>query len=334
VPLPLAPNERLTGTPEQRRSLCAHLSTLRTGPAACHRHPHLSFTALADLLASPPRYFDPDVLAAGLAITRERLRDSGLTSLLPSGRAWIGTASADPAAFGGFHYPGQGYLHWQMAAVITRLGPLGAVAPACPQLAALDLIRAYAHDSLHYGSYRQYQWHDAAAAPVRVRYGINFRRPDGTTYSRPDPPGSTTTRNLGIIMEGATDREAQAITRRTADLTGITPPPGHPARAAFHDATGQLATASGPIAVGAPPVSLPAFLARMDAYHRTVTAPYTAFLSEINPRDPAALHDAILAAIITGSLASLNTALNQIHGPAAFTRLFHANPCTTTRAAV
>jgi hypothetical protein len=85
------------------------------------------------------------------------------------------------------------------------------------------LLRAYAHDSLHYSTYRAYQWHVAATgiAIVRTCYGINFRRPDGRTYSGPDEPDCLSTRNLGIIMERATDHEAQVITRQAADATGM-----------------------------------------------------------------------------------------------------------------
>ncbi len=73
---------------------------------------------------------------------------------------------------------------------------------------------------------------------ARTRCGINFRRPDGRTYSRPDPPGTLYSRNLGIIMEAATDREARVITRRTACHARITPPPDDPGRAEYHYVTG------------------------------------------------------------------------------------------------
>ncbi len=171
------------------------------------------------------------MLTPGISDTARRYSELGLTSLLPPDRAWIATTSDDHSAFGGFHYPSQGYRHWQMIAVITRYGHLASPEPPNPQLAALDLIRAYAHDSLHYGTYRRYQHNPDGTGPVRTRYGINFRRPDGRPYSRPDAPGTISTRNLGIIMEGATeswkaltDREARAITRSTALRARITPP--------------------------------------------------------------------------------------------------------------
>jgi hypothetical protein len=78
---------------------------------------------------------------------------------------------------------------------------------------------------------------------ARTRYGINFRRPDGRAYSRPDPPGTASTRNLGIIMEAATDREARTITRQIADMASLTEPATDPDRAEYRDATGRLAAA-------------------------------------------------------------------------------------------
>src|SRR5262249_50538639 len=56
---------------------------------------------------------------------------------------------------------------------------------------------------------------------ARVQYGINFRQLDGRTYSAPDEPGDGPTGNRGIVMEGATDTEATAIARQTAESCGI-----------------------------------------------------------------------------------------------------------------
>ncbi len=335
MPSPLAPGERLAGTPDQRRALCRALHALRARPDPGQANPALFLTTLATLISSPPPFLDPDVVKAGLAETSRRYRELGITSLLPPGRTFIGTASADPAAFGGFHYPGQGYRHWQMTAVITRCGPLGMASLPDPRIAALDLVRAYAHDSLHYASYRRYQWHPDGTRPVRVRYGINFRRPDGRPYSATDPPGSPTTRNLGIIMEAATDREARAITARTARLLGITPPLGDPDRAGYRDATGQLISADLARHAPAPdPSGHAAFLARMTTYEHTVAVPYTAFLAELGPASLASPHTAILRAIITGSLTDLCRILSQHHGPAAFARLFKTTSYNNSRPAV
>lgn len=323
MPPLLAPSEQLAGPPGHRQALQARLTALRADPSPGAAHTELSFITVADLITRPRAFLDATLLHVGVSLTRHRYAQFGLTRLLPPERTWIAITSADPVAFGGFHYPGQGYRHWQMTAMITRYGHLATPTPADPSLAALDLIRAYAHDSLHYGSYRRYQWHPGPAQITRTRYGINFRRPDGRTYSRPDPPGSTTTRNLGIITEAATDREACAIACLAADTARITEPATHPHQAAFRDTTGRLTTTSLTTAeAAAGPASLPAFLARMTRYHHTVTAPYTALLTELSPANPATLHTLIVTATITGSLSRLCSELNQQHGPAAFTRLF------------
>jgi hypothetical protein len=165
--------------------------------------------------------------------------------VLPPSRVWVGVASSappgDPASFGGFHHPGQGYRHLQMTATITAYGPLTPRACTSPQAIALDLLRSYAHDCLHYGTFRRYRLTPGGQI-ARVQYGINFRALDGSTYSAADPPEATATRNLGIVMEGATDTEATAITRHAAATAAITSMDGPEcvARHAFADTTGTL----------------------------------------------------------------------------------------------
>lgn len=221
-----------------------------------------------------------------------------------------------------------------MIALITRYGDLAGAAPSDPCLAALDLLRAYTHDSLHYSTHRAYQWHIAATGVeiVRTRYGINFRRPDGRTYSGPDEPGCLSTRNLGIVMEGATDHEAQVITGQAADTAGLAEPSADLDFLEFRDVTGRLTSADfharqiTPAAVGG--ADRRAFLARMAAYHRAIGSRYGAFLAEVSPAAPEELHAIIITAMISGSLAELSRWLDQHHGPAAFRRLFKTSSYT------
>jgi hypothetical protein len=49
---------------------------------------------------------------------------------------------------------------------------------------ALDLIRSYAHDCLHYATFRRYQL-TGRGEIARVQYGINFRHPTGDTTPSP-----------------------------------------------------------------------------------------------------------------------------------------------------
>jgi hypothetical protein len=144
---------------------------------------------------------DLHLFSAGYDLAARRYLALGMPAMLPLSRVQVGVSSAgtrgDAGSWGGFHHPGQGYRHLQMIAAITVYGDLLAPVPAPPQAVALDLLRSYAHDCLHYGTFRRYQL-SQDRQPVRTQYGINFRRLDGRTYSAPDLPGTTCTRNLGI----------------------------------------------------------------------------------------------------------------------------------------
>jgi hypothetical protein len=50
-------------------------------------------------------------------------------------------------------------------------------------------VRAYAHDCLHYATFRRYRLTDHGEI-ARVQYGINFRQPDWRTYSAPTSPAT------------------------------------------------------------------------------------------------------------------------------------------------
>jgi hypothetical protein len=180
----LLPAEHLDGTEAEQRQLRTLLTRLRASaqPAAL---PHLTFQALPGVLASS--LADRSLFDAGYELLSRRYADLGMRGLLPLSRVWVGVSSSappgGPASFGGFHHPGQGYRHLQMTATITAYGQLTAGSSASPQAVALDLLRSYAHDCLHY---RYRVTPDGQVA--RVQYGINFRGLDGSTYSAPDPP--------------------------------------------------------------------------------------------------------------------------------------------------
>jgi hypothetical protein len=267
---------------------------------------------------------DPDVFHAGYALMATRYEQLGIRALLPLERVWAGTCSAagpgTARGYGGFHHPAQGYRHIQMDAAVTVFGDLTGQTPASPQAAALDLVRSYAHDCLHYATFRRYRLTDRGEI-ARVQYGINFRQPDGRTYSAPDTPGDGPTRNLGIVMEGATDAEATAIARQAAQscgTTGTDVEAGLPGPV-FADVTGTV-TAGGIEAA----LLLDHHYARsIGRFGRTVTLRYRALLSELGV-SPADAHSQIVAAMISGDLAPLESWLDARHGPASFTRMFRA----------
>ena len=236
----MPPGEHLDGTTAERAHLHLLLACFRASPPPM-RLPEVTGHPLPELLGTGT--IDPDVFRTGHAVMAARYEQIGIRALLPLERVWAGTRSAagpgTARSHGGFHHPAQGYRHIQMDAAVTVSGDLTGQTPASPQAAALDLVRSYAHDCLHYATFRRYRLTDRGEI-ARVQYGINFRQPDGRTYSAPDVPGDGPTRNLGIVIEGATDAEATAIARQAAQSCGITSanPAGH-ARAGFRGRHGH-----------------------------------------------------------------------------------------------
>jgi hypothetical protein len=317
----LPPGERIDGSTAE----CAHLHLLlacfRASPPPM-RLPEVSGCPLPDLLGAG--IIDKDVFSAGYAVMAARYERIGVRVLLPLERVWAGTRSAaapgSVRGWGGFHHPAQGYRHIQMDAAVTVFGDLTGRTPVWPQSAALDLVRSYAHDCLHYATFRRYRLTDRGEI-ARVQYGINFREPDGRTYSAPDGPGDGPTRNLGILMEGATDAEAAAVARQTAASCGITSMDselGVPGLA-LADATGTL-RADG---IEAALVSGHPYARSLGRFGRTVSARYRALLAGLDG-EPGEAHGQFVAAMISGDLARLEAWLDGRHGPGAFARLFRA----------
>ncbi|MFI6686187.1 hypothetical protein [Streptomyces sp. NPDC050485] len=258
----------------------------------------------------------------GHALLRHRYATLGLTQLLPLERVMVAVRSSRAGAFGGFHHPDQGYRHLQMRAVVTMYGGLRGGAPEAPALAVLDVLRAYAHDCLHYGSYRSYQMDGGQV--TRTQYGLNFRRSDGRSYSTPDGSSSSTTRNIGVVMEGACDREARSITRQVAAGHGIAASGGTDGFA-FRDVTGRLDCADVAALADAPQAAVPeeaSYLASMGRYEAGVNARYGALLDEIGQVEAEDLHSLILATAISGDMRGLCSWLDDRYGPGAFAALF------------
>jgi hypothetical protein len=315
----LPPGEHIEGTTTERAHLHLLLTCFRASPPPT-RLPEVTGSRLPELLDTG--IIDRELFSAGYDIMADRYERLGIRALLPLERIWAGTRSAarpgTARTYGGFHHPAQGYRHIQMDATVTVFGDLTGRNPVSPQAAALDLVRSYAHDCLHYATFRRYRLTDRGEI-TRVQYGINFRAPDGRTYSAPDQPGDGPTRNLGILMEGATDVEATAIARQTAESCGIAvmnPELGMPGLA-FADATGTV-TASSIEAALSLDHPYARSLARFD---RAVTARYRALLAELGS-DPDEAHRQFIAAMIDGDLVPLEAWLDARHGPGCFARLF------------
>jgi hypothetical protein len=245
------------------------------------------------------------------------------------------TPFAPAQVFGGFHRPGQGYRHLQAAAVITVYGDLSGDTPYAPELTALDLLRSYAHDCLHYGFYRRYSLPEVGDGVDRIRYGINFRRSDGRTYSARDGAGVTATRNLGVVMEGATDREARSIARKAAVQASVRQPCSGVNYFAFRDETGLLnvedlsALQKPRLTYETDPLAA-SYLQNLVAYARGVGVCYEAFLREVGQEEGDELHSLILTSMISGRLAPLSSWLAARHGSGAFAGLFKTGNYSST----
>ncbi|MFJ2022576.1 hypothetical protein ACIODW_02025 [Streptomyces sp. NPDC087897] len=258
----------------------------------------------------------------GLYAARSRYTELGLSQMLPLQRVLVGAASSRQGAFGGFHHQDQGYRHLQMLAVITMFGPLEQDIPERPTVALLDLLRAYAHDCLHYGSRRRYV--NVAGIPTRTQYGINYRRATGQTYSSTDPQGTPHTRNIGIVMEGACDREARRITRETAARAGIQEPDDPFGRLVFRDVTGTLSADDVTGSAAKPSGEADRYAASLRRYETGVNRRYAVFLSEFAPEEEEDLHDLLLTAVISGETRGLSIWLDARHGPGTFAGIFQS----------
>ncbi|MEU3346437.1 hypothetical protein ABZ723_15905 [Streptomyces sp. NPDC006700] len=321
----LAPHETLVG---DCAAVADALAVWRTDPAtlAATAHPDHVFRPLPERLE---RWKEAGVVGSlfhsGLYLARNRYAELGLRHMLPLDRVLVGAESTRPGAFGGFHHRDQGYRHLQMAALITMYGPVQQDAPADPELAMLDLVRAYAHDCLHYGSARRYVL--AGGEVVRTQYGINWRQPNGRTYSSSDPQDATHTRNLGVVMEGACDREARRLTRQVANLYNITGPdsPDTPGWWAYRDVTGQLDDGEPPAVVGERiGGEAGSYVESMGRYQAGVNARYERWLDEFGAGEAERLHDLVLTATIGGDSGILCHWLDSRHGPGTFSGVFQA----------
>lgn len=286
------------------------------------KHPAHAFRPLSEMLNRwAADGIDTAPFHAGVENAKRRYSAYGLAKMLPLDRVLVGCESSRAGAFGGFHHPDQGYRHLQMVAVITMYGPMERRNPERPALALLDLLRAYAHDCLHYGSRRRYV--EVAGVPVRTQYGINYRRTSGQSYSAADQHGSHHTRNLGIVMEGACDMEARAITRQTAARFSVTEPSDVLGALAFRDVTGTLTEEDTERVVDVPESEEQTqYAAALSGYEKGVNRRYRHFLTEFAPGEEVECHTRLLAAIIGGDVTALGRWLDDRHGPGTFMGLF------------
>ena len=119
---------------------------------------------------------------------------------------------------------------------------------------------------------------------------------------RPDEPGDGPTRNLGIVMEGATDAEATGIARQTAEFCGISgmDPEAGLRGLAFADVAGAITVglAEAALTSGQP------YARSLGRFARTVTLRYRALLAGLGP-GPADAHGRFTTAMVSGDAGPL-----------------------------
>ncbi|MEO6890440.1 MAG: hypothetical protein ABI456_13730 [Ktedonobacteraceae bacterium] len=323
--------EHFLGKKHDQEAIRQQLALYRRNPEHFIKasHPQVSFTTL-EMLAYTDGYascIHQPLLREAL----ERLPDSlshlpGCYAFDPA-RVWVGLAApADAGWFGGFYHADQGYRYLQQIALTSLSGALSH-SSIDKTLQTLELLRAYVHDTLHYATYRLFcpipPGTESSLNFYRLQYGINFRRWQGQSYSARDTVRSSTTHNLGNIMEAATDRFAQEFVLKLSTHIAYRPTPGAVIEDyLYRDCTGQLTqqdlllfrSIERRCAESDLPLAFKAYLRQMRLFVQYVTMRYGVFLAECGGPHRAELHELILQAMMSGKLHRLQYFLNRLRG--------------------
>ncbi|HEU5377893.1 MAG TPA: hypothetical protein VFV38_20920 [Ktedonobacteraceae bacterium] len=333
--------ERILATGAMKAHIEAELQAYRANPEDLLRetHPLLTFVPL-EALANDSHYeawVCQSLLHEAFSALAQKLSYYPGCCLLDPQRVWVGIQAPVPAGFfGGFYHANQGYRYLQQIAVTSLSGALSCC-PVDRTLVTLELIRAYAHDTLHSNSFRLFFPLPVGSQPgqsfYRFQYGINFRKWDGRSYSAKDAIRSTTTRNLGNIMEAATDRCAHELVLSLAKKINYSVPTNAIANYLSRDCTGQLTAEDmlflrqgerGRASLDAPSAFL-AYLQDLRLFVQYVTMRYRRFLQEFDAEGSYHLHEHILEGMLTGKCKKLCQCLDAIQGKKhSFSSLFQA----------
>jgi hypothetical protein len=331
--------ERIFASGEKKERIEAELKVSREHPEEYIKesHPQIAFVTL-EALAHDPQYarlISQPLLHEAFFFLAQRLSVYENCFLFDPARMWVGIqARPGTRFFGGFHQEDQGYRYFQQIAVMSLSGSLSGCS-VDRILVTLELIRAYTHDTLHHNSYRLFVPLPDGGNPgqsfYRFQYGINFRTWNGKSYSAKDPIRSTTTRNLGNIMEAATDRFAHEFVLSLADNIGYTMPTNPLENWIYRDCTGQLTPEDmlhlremerGTVMIEAIP-EFQTYLKNLRLFVQYVTMRYRCFLAEIDPQGNYSLHEIILEGMLSGRLKRLCERLDTIcEEKQSFSRLF------------
>ncbi len=194
-----AASEWAVGEPVAIAAIVARLTAERQNKPTFE----LESSTLEDLRSRPATFrlaIDLDVLDALLDRAQANVRSRWLNfELFPPERYFV---LAPPGSeVGSFYSPRSiGFRYLPFYAATATLGGW-----ATPQERAVDLARAYLHDSIHAATRRVFRYSEAAArgGVYRSSYGFNFRTPSGLSYS-PVQIELPLRLNLGVLMDGVT----------------------------------------------------------------------------------------------------------------------------------
>jgi hypothetical protein len=330
--------ERILATGQVRAQIVAELQAYREQYADYikERHPQVSFLPLSELVTNPnyALLVHQPLLKKALRLVVKGLHDYGPYDLLDPTRVWVGVAMPpNEDYFGGFHHHDQGYRYLQQIAIVSLSGAL-ACHPVDRTLLTLELIRGYTHDTLHHNCYRLFcpLPQPKATSFYRLQYGINFRKWNDITYSAKDSVRSATTRNLGTIMEAATDRFAHELVLSLAQTIGYALTPTHSHNGCcsptpdptyyyvYRDCTGQLTQTDigklrdierGEQSINTS-TNFKIYLKAMRLFVQYVNLRYQQFLAEFDPKRYFQLHHLIIQTMLSGKLKELCQCLDSI----------------------
>jgi len=311
-------------------------------------HPQACFLTLSELITNNcySSLIHQHLFLRATHLLAQRLKHYGPYELLDPSRVWIGVSMlGNEKDFGGFHHHDQGYRYLQQMAITSLLGTFSRDPVDCV-LTTLELIRAYAHDTLHHNSYRLFcpLPQTEAGSFYRLQYGINFRNWNGMTYSAKDSVRSTTTRNLGNIMEAATDRFAhELVVSLTQEVTDIPTASWRDKRcdlvsdpisySVYRDCTGQLTHADmrqlrdierGQLEIKTS-TNFKAYLKSMRLFVQFVNLRYQQFLTEFGPDHSHQIHHLIIQSLLSGKMRDLCNYLDALQSEKrSFCSLFKA----------
>jgi hypothetical protein len=265
-------------TPLTPENALAHLRRVKGDPDLPVIRPCLlsAFVERRDIDGFDYAFFETAVEIAA-AFVRTRL--PGFASL--RWQSYLVADAVESSGLGGFH--GRCGVGFQYESNFGFSELLNRAWVPDSRIRALELARNYVHDSIHAATFRSFGWFDGA--PFRYQYGINFRLPNGLSYSGTQQnPDLRFVINLNTLMDGVvasiTAEAMRCIDAEVSVVDGIS-------RSVVEDIRGESARAEN---------------VAMRAFADAVIVPTTDFLSYWGGET---CRDAIGRAMISGVLSPL-----------------------------